>query len=149
MTDMNFNSIFQKILMLLITMAIIISGLLFSNQAFSQTIGPGLIWAQNSQRSEKVITIRLIGATDYELVDVFGKVLNKSQGVLEARRHGSRIVPENPGSCFAIWRVRIHEPDPSRLQANIIHAIRNTGGDLLKGIRSGSTSASEIQFLAH
>lgn len=149
MKDINFNSVFQKIQILLIATAITVSGLLFSNQVFSQTIGPEIIMAQNSQRSEKVINIRLNGAADYELVEVFGKVLNKSQGVLEAKRHGSRIVPDNPRACFAVWRVRIHEPDPSRLQANIINAIRNNGVDLLKGIRPGSASASEIQFFAH
>ena len=149
MKERNINSVFQKILMLLSAMAIIVSGLLFSNQAFSQTIGPEIIIAQNSQRVEKVIHIRLNGADDYELVEIFGKVLNKSQGVLEAKLHGSRIVPDNPRSCFAVWRVRINEPDPSRLQSNIINAIRNTQADRLKRIRPGRASESEIQFFAH
>jgi hypothetical protein len=148
MTGINFNSVFEKIPMLLIATAIMVSGLLLSTPALSHTIDSGLIMAQKSQRFEKVIHIRLNGAADYELVEVFGKVLNNSQGVLEAQRHGSRIVPDNPRACFAVWKVRTYEQDSSRLQANIIHAIRNSGGDLLKGIRPGSTSASEIQFLA-
>jgi hypothetical protein len=151
MTAINFNSVFQKILMLLIAAAIMVFGLLLSTQAFSQTIDPGLILAQNSQRSENIINVRLIGAAEYELVEVFGKVLNNSQGVLEARRHGSRIVPDNPRACFAVWRVRIHEPDPSRLQANIIKAIRDTGVevDLLKRVRPGKIITGEIQFMVY
>lgn len=149
MTDINVNSVFQKILMLLIATAIMFSGLWLSTPALSQTIDSGLIMAQNSQRSEKVIHIRLNGAADYELVEVFGKVLNNSQGVLEARRHGSRIVPDNPRACFAVWKVRTHEPDPSRLQANIIKAMRDTRAEaaLLKRIRSGNVTAGEIQFV--
>ncbi|MFO7681956.1 MAG: hypothetical protein R6X34_18080, partial [Chloroflexota bacterium] len=57
---------------------------------------PGFVLAQNSQRLGNVINVRLNGATEYELVEAFGKVLNNSQGVLEAKRHGSRISPPPP-----------------------------------------------------
>jgi len=151
MMEKTFISVFQKIPAMLIAMTIIISWFLFSTQAFSQTPIPGFVLAQNSQRLGNVINVRLNGATEYELVEAFGKVLNNSQGVLEAKRHGSRIVPDNPRACFATWQARIHEPDPSRLQANIIKAIRDTRGeaDLLKGIRPGKITPGEIQFLVY
>jgi hypothetical protein len=146
-----FISIVRKNLVARITAIIILAGLLFSTQAWSNTDGLVSFLAGNSQQSENVINVRLIGANDYELVDVFGKVLNKSQGVLEAKRHGSRIVPDNPRACFAVWAVRIHEPDLSRLQSNIIKAIRDIRDEanLLKKIHPGNITAAEVQFVVY
>ncbi len=138
---------FLKILMVLMVTAMSFSTILLSTQAVAYTEGSRFLAKKNPQKSENVVMVRLIGATDYELVDVFGKVLNKAQGVSEAKRHGSRIVPDNPRSCFAVWKVRIHEPDLSRVQSSIIQAIRHSGVDLLKGIRAGSVSSGEIQFI--
>jgi hypothetical protein len=151
MMERTFISIFRKILVVKIAVIIIFPGLLFSTQAFSNTDALRFSLARNSQQLENIINIRLIGANDYELVDVFGKVLNKSQGVLEAKRHGSRIVPDNPRACFAVWAVRIHEPDLSRLQSNIIKLVRETRAevDLLKKIRPGNITTNEVQFVAY
>lgn len=151
-----------------ITTILIFSGVLFSNPAFSKTSASDFFLVQNSQRQANLINVRLNGATDYELVDVFGKVLNNTPGVIEAKRHGSRIVPDNPGACFAVWRIRIHEPDPSRIQSEIlkmIRDIRNSGGQVvvkgsihrytsaevvqLSGIRAIGAAGSEIQFSAY
>jgi hypothetical protein len=149
MMEKTFVAIFRKVLGLKIGVIIIFSGLLFSTQALSHPDDLGFSLVRNSQQSEKVINIRLIGANDYELVDVFGKILNKSKGVLEAKRHESRIVPDNPGACFAVWAVRIHDPDLSRLQANIMKVIRDTIAevDLLKKIRTGNITGGEVQFV--
>jgi hypothetical protein len=151
MMERTFSSIVRKNLVARIAVIIIFLCLLFSTQAWSNINGLEFFMAGNSQQSENVINIRLIGANDYELVDVFGKILNKSQGVLEANRHGSRIVPDNPRACFAVWAVRIHEPDLSRLQANIIKAIRDIRdeGNLLKKIRPGNITAVEVQFVVY
>jgi hypothetical protein len=157
--------IFHNISTALIKMIILISGLLFSTHAFSQTTGFEKLWAQQSQRPENTINIRLDGATEYEIVEVFGKVLNNTQDILEAKRHGSRIVPDNPRACFAVWQVRGRELDPVRIQANItrmIKDIQNTDGnvvikgvvhrysraevDLLEGIEPGNMSSGEIKF---
>jgi hypothetical protein len=162
MMDKSFISVFHKIPVVLLGIAVILSGILFSTQAFSQTTIHGVILAQKSQKLDNVINVRLNGATEYELVEVFGRVLNNVQGVLEAKRHGSRIVPDNPHACFAVWQVRIQDSDPARVQANIIkmiQEIRNAGGkdvmnrysgtevDLLKAIRPGPMTAGEIQFM--
>jgi len=151
MLEKTFISVFQKIPAMLIATTIIVSGLMFSTQVFSQTSIPGFVLAQNSKKLENVISVRLNGATEYELVEVFGKILNKSQGVIGAKRYGSRIVPDNPSACFAIWRVRIQDPDPSRLQSKIIQTIRDSGVevDMLKRIRPGNIIAGEIQFMVH
>ena len=128
--------------------------------------GEGGVIKRHSDALENVIMVRLAGATEYELAEVFGKVLNTARGVVEAKRYRSRIVPDNPQASVVIWRVRIEGTDPFRLQANIIKMINDildNGGeitlkgvpyrytaaevDLLKGIRSGDSSSREIQFV--
>ena len=113
-----------------------------------------------------LINVRLDGATEYELTEVFGKVINTVTGVLEAKRYSSSLIPDNPQACFMIWRVRIEDTDPFRLQANVmkmIDDILDAGGaitlkgvpyrytaaeiDLLKGIRPGDSTTREIQFV--
>jgi hypothetical protein len=122
--------------------------------------------ARNTAKFENLINVRLDGATEYELAEVFGKVVNTTNGVIEAKRYGSRIVPDNPQACFVNWRVNIEDTDPFRLQANIVKMINDildAGGeitlrgvpyrytaaevDLLKGIRTGDTTSREIQFV--
>ena len=76
------------------------------------------------------------------------------------------MFPTIPQACFVIWRVRIEDTDPFRLQANVmkmIDDILDAGGeitlkgvpyrytaaevDLLKGIRPGESTSREIQFV--
>ncbi len=128
--------------------------------------GEGGVIKRHSDALENVIMVRLDGATEYEMAEVFGKVINTARGVVEAKRYRSRIVPDNPQASVVIWRVRIEGTDPFRLQANIIKMINDildSGGeivmkgvpyrytaaevDLLKGIRSGDSSSREIQFV--
>jgi hypothetical protein len=115
---------------------------------------------------ENLINVRLDGATEYELTEVFGKVINTVTGVVEAKRYSSSLIPDNPQACFMIWRVRIEDTDPFRLQANVmkmIDDILDAGGaitlkgvpyrytaveiDLLKGLRPGDSTTREIQFV--
>jgi hypothetical protein len=115
---------------------------------------------------ENFINVRLDGATEYELTEVFGKVINTVTGVVEAKRYSSRIAPDNPQACFMVWRLQIEGTDPFRIQANtmkMIHDILDSGGeiqlkgvpyrysaaevDLLKGMRPGDVSSRDIQFV--
>jgi len=115
---------------------------------------------------KNLINVRLDGATEYELAEVFGKVINTVTGVVEAKRYSSSLVPDNPQACFVIWRVQIEDTDPFRLQANVmkmIDDISDAGGeitlkgvpyrytaaeiDLLKGFRPGDSTTREIQFV--
>ena len=51
---------------------------------------------QETARMENLINVRLDGATEYELSEVFGKVINTAAGVTEAKRYSSSLVPDNP-----------------------------------------------------
>ncbi len=126
----------------------------------------GGVVQRRADELENLISIRLAGATEYELTEVFGKVLNTVTGVVEAKRYSSRIVPDNPQGSFMTWRVQIQDSDPFRIQANtvkMINDILDAGGDItlkgvpyrysaaevdmLKGIRPGDTTSREIQFV--
>ena len=115
---------------------------------------------------ENLINVRLDGATEYEIAEVFGKVINTVTGVTEAKRYSSSLIPDNPQACFVIWRVRIEDTEPFRLQANVmkmIDDISDAGGeitlkgvpyrytaaeiDLLKGLRPGDSTTRSIQFV--
>ena len=115
---------------------------------------------------ENLINVRLDGATEYEIAEVFGKVINTVTGVVEAKRYSSSLIPDNPQACFVIWRVRIEDTEPFRLQANVmkmIDDISDAGGeitlkgvpyrytaaeiDLLKGLRPGDSTTRSIQFV--
>jgi len=128
--------------------------------------GSGGVLARNIKKNEQYITIRLDGATEYELVEVFGKVVKTARGVEYAKNFGQRIVADNPQACFVTWRATINETDPFVLQANIVkmlNDISDNGGeivlkdvpyrytaaevDMLKGIRPGDATSREIQFV--
>jgi hypothetical protein len=128
--------------------------------------GEGGVLQRRADQLENLINVRLDGANEYELAEVFGKVINTATGVVEAKAYGSRIEPDNPQASYANWRVRIEGTDPFRFQANVmkmINDILDGGGeiwlkgvpyryspgevDLLMGIRPGSTTSREIQFV--
>jgi hypothetical protein len=132
----------------------------------SITAQEGGVLKRKTAELEDVINVRLDGATEYELTEIFGKVINTVTGVVEAKRYSSSLIPDNPQACFAIWRVKIEDTDPFRLQANVmkmIDDILDAGGeirlkgvpyrytaaevDLLKGIRPGEGTVHEIQFV--
>jgi len=106
--------------------------------------------ARNIKKHEQMIDVRLDGATDAEIAEAFGKVLNTVIGVQEAKRYSSQIVPDNPQASYQIWRAMIADTEPFRLQANIIKMINDisdAGGTLtLKGVPYRYTAA-EIDFL--
>ena len=136
-----------------------------SQTAESRGEGEGVL-ARNIRKNENLINIRLDGATEYELTEVFGKVINTVTGVVEAKRFSSQIIPDNPQACFVNWRVRIEDTEPFRLQANVmkmVNDILDAGGKInlkgvpyrytadevtmLMGIRPGSTTTRMIQFV--
>ena len=136
-----------------------------SEASTGTTEGSGIL-QRRTKGVENLINVRLDGATEYELTEIFGKVINTVTGVVEAKRYSASLVPDNPQACFVIWRVRIEDTDPFRLQANVmkmIDDILDAGGeirlkgvpyrytaaevDFLKGIRPGDSTTREIQFV--
>ena len=133
--------------------------------AGEQLQGKGIL-ARSAQKYEKNLNVRLVGATDYEVAEVFGKVLNTVTGVVEAKRFGSSIIPNNPQASYVSWRAKIEDTEPFRLEANIMKMIKDViaaGGTIdlkgvpyrytpdeivfLKGVRPGKSNAQQLQFV--
>jgi hypothetical protein len=129
--------------------------------------GKGVL-AKNIENQEKYVNIRLDKANEYEIVEVFGKVVNTVRGVKHAKRFNQRIVPDNPQACVTEWEVEIDTSatDPFRLQANImkmVNDILDAGGTiringvpyrytpsemkLMMGIMPGTATSRSIQFV--
>lgn len=132
----------------------------------SQGSGKGIL-AQNIDNQAQYIDLTLLKANEYEIVEVFGKVVNTVRGVVNARRMNQRIVRDNPQACITEWATEIdpNATDPFRLQANImkmINDILDAGGDitikgvpyrytpsemkLLMGIMPGTATTRSIKF---
>jgi hypothetical protein len=126
----------------------------------------GGILADNSKKYKNIITVRLDGATDYAIVEIFGKVVNTARGVIAAKLYSSVITPDNAQASYVHWRVTTQDTDIFRLQSNILtmlNDILDSGGsttikgvpyrytpaeiDLLKGIRPATASSKELQFV--
>lgn len=129
-------------------------------------VSSGGVIQRRADALENLLDVRLDQCTEYEITEVFGKVINTATGVLEAKRYGSRIVPDNPQASYMLWRVKIENTDPFRLQTNVmkmINDILDNGGqitlkgvpyrytagevDLLMGIRPGDATSRSIQFI--
>lgn len=129
--------------------------------------GEGVL-AKNIQKQEKYINLRLDQANEYELVEVFGKILNTVRGVVDTRRFNQRIVIDNPQACVTEWEVEIDpdRTDPFRLQANIMKMVNdildaagtiNINGvpyrytpsemKLMMGFMPGEATSRSIQFV--
>ncbi len=122
--------------------------------------------ARNLRKYENILEVRLDGATEYEAAEAMGKVINTATGVLEAKRYGANVVPDNPKASWSTWRVTYEGTDPFRLQANImtmINQVLDAGGEitlkgvpyrytaaevnLLMGVRTGSATSRMVQFV--
>ncbi|CCK78247.1 hypothetical protein [Desulfobacula toluolica] len=129
--------------------------------------GNGLL-ARNAQKQAKYLNIRLDQANEYELIEVFGKILNTVRGVMDTRRYNQRIVRDNPQACVTEWEVEINPntTDPFRLQSNImkmVNDILDAGGTirinnvpyryspsemkLMMGFFPGEATSRSIQFI--
>lgn len=127
--------------------------------------GQGVL-AKNIANQEKYLNIRLDKATEYEILEVFGKVLNTVRGVVDAKRFSQKIVPDTPQACTTEWEVEIAGTDAFRLQANVmktINDILDAGGEIningvpyryspsemkmMMGIMPGNATSRSIQFV--
>ena len=100
--------------------------------------GGGGVIETNTDALGSLINVRLEGATEYELVELFGKVLHTVRGVAEASIYRTTVEPGNPQASLALWRVRIEDTTTFRLQSNVMTMLKSVceaGGELvLRGV---------------
>ena len=100
--------------------------------------GEGGVVQRETEALGSLVNVRLEGATEYELVEVFGKVLHTVRGVTEASIYRTTVEPGNPQASLALWRVRIEDTTTFRLQSNVMAMLKSiceAGGELvLRGV---------------
>jgi len=122
--------------------------------------------ATHIRAQDRYLDLTLHEATEEEVVEVFGKVVNTVQGVVDAKITAQEIIPGEPQRCFTRWRVEIRGTDTFRLKTNInkmISDILDAGGSIringvpyrytspevrmLMGFRSGRVTANAVHFV--
>ena len=112
--------------------------------------GEGGVVQRETEALGSLINVRLEGATEYELVEVFGKVLHTVRGVTEASIYRTTVEPGNPQASLALWRARIEDTTTFRLQSNVMTMLKSiceAGGELvLRGVNF-RYSPAEVDLL--
>ena len=116
---------------------------------------------------EDLVTIKLLGVTDYDITEIFDALLINAPGVMEAKRYRFRLDPQRPAVCMVEWQVRITGTDLFQLENDLYNMLQNTASghaetgqsalalrtmakdsERLKAIKPWRASSREIQFLS-
>jgi len=123
--------------------------------------------AQTGVSKSGSVLVSLEGANEYEVVEIFGKIIHATHGVVDAKNLSQEIVPNNPQECKALWQVESSsKTDIFRLQTNIMKRaddVINAQGQakingvpfryspsdvyLLMGLVPASTTSQSIRFI--
>jgi len=135
--------------------------------AAAATRGDGGILQQEIKAREDLISVKLLGVTEYEVTEMFNDLLMNAPGVMEAKRYRFRLDPQRPAGCIVEWQVKIGDTDAFQLESNLYRMLRDaarhgtedqvpiftfdpTVKDLarFKDIRPWRASSREIQFVS-
>ena len=135
--------------------------------AAAATRGDGGILQREITARENLISVKLIGVTEYKVAEMFNYLLISSPGVMEAKRYRFRLDPQKPASCIVEWQVKIGDTDAFKLESSLYRMLRDTARngteeeapvfefdptekDLgsFKNIRPWRASSREIQFVS-
>jgi len=135
--------------------------------AAAATRGNGGILQEEIKARKDLISVKLLGVTEYEVTEMFNDLLVSAPGVMEARRYRFRLDPQKPASCIVEWQVKIEDTDAFQLESSLYRMLRDaarhgiedeapvftfdpTVEDLgsLKDIRPWRASSREIQFVS-
>ncbi len=135
--------------------------------AAAATRGNGGILQEEIKARKDLISVKLLGVTEYEVAEMFNHLLMSAPGVMEARRYRFRLDPQKPASCIVEWQVKIGDTDAFQLESSLYRMLRDaarhgiedeapvftfdpTVEDLgsLKDIRPWRASSREIQFVS-
>ncbi len=122
--------------------------------------------AESIHRYDNLISVRLDGANDATVTEVFGKIVSSAEGVVAAKRYGTTIVPDNPQASSVNWRVTVNGIDSFNLQTTIMDMSREVlraGGmltmegvpyrytqdeiSMLLGLRPADATSRQLWFL--
>jgi len=135
--------------------------------AAAATRGDGGILQQEIKAREDLISVKLLGVTEYEVTEMFNDLLMSAPGVMEAKRYRFRLDPQRPAHCIVEWQVKIGDTDAFQLESSLYRMLRDaahhgtedeapvftfdpTVEDLqsFRDIRPWRASSREIQFVS-
>lgn len=147
--------------------AVLILIMILPAVAAGATRGDGGILQQEIRAREDLISVKLLGVTEYEVTEMFNDLLMSAPGVMEAKRYRFRLDPQRPAVCIVEWQVKIGNTDAFQLESHLYRMLRNaarhgtegeepvftfdpTLEDLgrFKDIRPWRASSREIQFVS-
>ncbi|RJQ48784.1 MAG: hypothetical protein C4530_24120 [Desulfobacteraceae bacterium] len=71
------------------------------------------------QEGENLITIVLVGATDYEVAEIFNEIIENTPGVAAAKRYRFSLFPAEPAKCRVEWQVVLEKTSLFDLESRI------------------------------
>lgn len=132
-----------------------------ANLANGNDTAKGLIKNEIEVR-QSLISVTLIGATEYEITELFYKILEKTPGVVEVKRYLFILDPSRPRVCRVDWQVRVDKMTPFQLESAVYRTVRDVAdGDnkqhpsfyvtpeqqkLMANIRPLHATSREIRF---
>ena len=100
-----------------------------SSQAVTESLinkeTSGGILEKKIKNRENIISVVLIGVTDYEITELFNDILENAPGVIKAKRYRFSLDPKKPLSCRVEWQVQIENTSPFQLESHVYKMIRN------------------------
>ena len=134
--------------------------------AAAATRGEGGILQKEINARENLISVKLVGVTEYEVTELFNDLLMSAPGVIEAKRYRFSLDPQRPTDCIVEWQVKIGDTDAFQLESSLYRMLRNTARhesedetqiftsdptlkelESFKDIRPWRASRREIQFV--
>lgn len=97
---------------------------------------------------ENIITLTLSGATNYESVEIFHKLLNSLSSIDKLERKIIYLAPGRPQSSRSTWKITTTDQDPFAIESELYGLIKNLdpaiANDSLTGL-SFTPTAGDIQ----
>jgi len=93
----------------------------------------GGVLKKEIEQQRDLISISLIGVTDYEVTELFNDILETTPGIVKANRYRFILDPNRPLTCRVDWQVRFQKTSPFELESDIYKMIRKVAKDNPKG----------------
>ena len=131
----------KRLTVIVTWLTVVIVSLIFilSHPSWASKIKPegtgiaGGVLKKEIEQQRDLISISLIGVTDYQVTELFNDILEKTPGIVKAKRYRFILDPKRPLTCRVDWQVRFQKTSPFELESDIYKMIRKVARDNPKG----------------
>ncbi|MBW1963152.1 MAG: hypothetical protein JRJ04_17060 [Deltaproteobacteria bacterium] len=112
-------------------MFLLVPALMFGPSVFAGadadqgSIASGGMLKKRIEERQNLISVVLIGATRYDITELFNEILKKTPGVLEAKRLRFYLDPNKPRACRVDWQVMVEDMSPFELERAVYSTIQD------------------------